>query len=607
MHFVSLNAFNNYSPLACAERSSNQEMFLIQIIVIIELFGSVNCVACSFTSWWSSFDSKGQSKCQEGNYYIRGFERNNVNWRDDALHYLEGVECCSAPAQWSNIDVLVIYADWTLALDNNNKWAFCPSGYFLQGLYRSDNGWPYYKGYLNNLESARCVKPSTHPFFYDRCYEEDISSCFDKKGRCSCKEGFYVTGIYRGNDDDLYNLDKLRCCKMATKPQEVSSTDNLKTRIMDTTLWRMANLAYMLGYGWCLGNRGLNVGEDFEKNKDTWEASKQLFWPERNCEGFKCDQRLSLEFGNWGLAVKDIRYGDPVFDDLKPETIDSGTIYNKEASPSSKSFEITKTVQETITHTTTNSFTVGYGLEFTVKFDIPSLGGASATSRYNFEFSTASSYEKSTQNSKTLTISTSKTVQPYSAAKYGVIMSKSRTTIPYTAVIIAKFSTQFRGFLRWGQGYSSPITNYHYKHKGSGDRPTVNYSFGSPSVPFYEALKKESESQSEPWLWNEMLQNYPSAGPIIKSLTDETQYEFKLSGTLQKVEGTKVDVLWETVNLTKHATMKRSTPKLRDSKETILAAPGPNDPPAKVKYPVVSLPNAEAFEFKAIPLDTNAT
>ncbi|KAH9496627.1 hypothetical protein Btru_009852 [Bulinus truncatus] len=526
-------------------RSSNQEMFLIKIIVIIELVGSVNCVECSFTSWLKSFDSDGQSTCQMNNHYIRGLERNT--------------------------------------------------------------GWPRYRGYLHNIENARCVKPSSHPFFYDRCYEEDIVRCFDKEGRCSCKEGHYVTGLYRGSGDNLHNLDKLRCCKMATKPQEVSSTDSLKARIMDTTLRRMAHLAFILGYGWCLGNRGLSIGEDFEKNGDTWEASKKLFWSEKKCKGFKCDQRLSLEFGDWSLAVKDIQYGDPVFDDLQPESFESATIYNDDPVPASKVFEKVITVQETITHSTTNSFTVGYGLEFTVSFDIPSLGGASATSKYNFEFSTASSTEKTTQNSTSVTINTSKTLQPHSAAKVSVLMSKSRATIPYTAVIIAKFSTQFRGFLRWGQGYSSPTTNYHYKHKGSGDRPTVNYRFGSPSVPFYEALKKESGSQSEPWLWNEMLQNYPWAGQLIKGLTDETQYEFTLSGTLQKVAGTTFDVKWKNVNITKHATMKRSTPKLRDSKETILAAPGPNDRPAQVKYPDVSLPNAEAFEFKAIPLDTNAT
>ena len=37
------------------------------------------------------------------------------------------------------------------------------------------------------------------------------------KGWTNCsKLGYYITGIYRGSGDWLKNIDKFRCCNMAT-------------------------------------------------------------------------------------------------------------------------------------------------------------------------------------------------------------------------------------------------------------------------------------------------------------------------------------------------------------------------------------------------------
>ncbi|KAH9502866.1 hypothetical protein Btru_074670 [Bulinus truncatus] len=595
------------TPTLSPSLDTLHEMFIVQAILTAGIVATVSSNTCSYTSWMYSFDSVGQSKCQESNYYIRGFERNTVfNWKDDPISLLEGVECCSPDTLWANVEMSVVYADWTKALDYNYAWAFCPNGYYLQGLYRSDTGWPRYKGYLFNLENARCVKPTTHPFYYGSCYEEDTGACSDRKGRCLCKEGYSMTGLYRGKDDDLYNLDKMRCCSMADKPQVVDKAEELKEHIMDTTLWKMAHLADMLGYNYCYGNRGLKVGEDFEKNGNSWEASKKLFWPQKYCKGAKCDQRLNLVFGDWSIAVKDIKYGEIVIDDLKPETVDTGTIHNEEATPVTQTFQISKTVQETITHTTTSSWSNSNEMSFSLNFEIPKVGGASFSYTTKFEYSSSTSNENSKQTSRTFSINTKKTVQPFSSAKYNVIVSKTRTTIPYTAVMIAKFSTEFRGFMKYGGGYGTPNTNYHYQYAGNADKPTVNYKFGSSAVPFYTALKKESDFKAKPWLWNEVLKYYPTARQIIDSLTNETQYEFTLSGTLEKVAGSKIDVTWETLKVTRRDTPDGNTMKVHISDKTVLAVSGHKDPPAKVKYPVVNLGNGIPVEFKANPVIKNS-
>ncbi|KAH9488922.1 hypothetical protein Btru_058743 [Bulinus truncatus] len=395
---------------------------------------------------------------------------------------------------------------------------------------------------------------------------------------------------------------------MSIRIQEITDAESFKTHIMDSTLWNMANLAHMLGYGWCLGNRGVNVGEDFERNGNTWQASTKLFYSDNNCYGEKCDQRLSLTFGDWSLAVKEVKYGQSVIDDLQPESIESGTIQNNDASPVTETFEISRTIQQTITHTSTSSWSNSHEAGLSINFNLPfGLGGLSASYKFRYETSSSTTDEQSTQNSKTFTKITSKTVQPFSGAKYNVILGKSRTTIPYTAVIIAKFSTEFIGFMRHGGGYGSKTTNYHYQYQGTKNTPTIKHRFGSTSVPFYTALRREVESQSRPWLWTEMFKNYPTARNVINSLTDEAQYEFTLHGTLAQVAGTKIDVNWETVNITQQDKLKPIFREIPISNKTYLAVPGPDDRPAVVQYPAVSPVKTEIFQFEVIPVIMNST
>ncbi|KAK0050025.1 physalysin [Biomphalaria pfeifferi] len=190
-------------------------MLLLSLCVCVTLVGLANAV-CAETSWWYSFDSSGQSKCDETDYYVKGLERNSHR-DDDQILYLEGVQCCSAPSQWSNSELRVVYADWTHTLDSLDQWANCPQGFFLQGLQRSTTGWPWYAGYLHNIENGRCAKPANHPLYYGHCYIKDID--FSSSGMFSCPDDYYITGLYKGNCDKLHCIDKLYCCKMAAGPE----------------------------------------------------------------------------------------------------------------------------------------------------------------------------------------------------------------------------------------------------------------------------------------------------------------------------------------------------------------------------------------------------
>ena len=83
----------------------------------------------------------------------------------------------------------------------------------MNGLFRTDdNTW------LHDIEEARCCKPQGLPDKYADCYKENVWGSFDDKGLSVCKrEGYYMTGTYKGDCDMLYCPEEFMCCKMIGK------------------------------------------------------------------------------------------------------------------------------------------------------------------------------------------------------------------------------------------------------------------------------------------------------------------------------------------------------------------------------------------------------
>lgn len=82
--------------------------------------------------------------------------------------------------------------------------------------------------------------------------------------------------------------------------------DDVKTRIMDVTLSKLALLAHYLGYGWASGCRGRVVGEDFIRDGDRWKAVYRS-----GCSGYMSSQRLKIAYENFSFRVKKMDYKKP--------------------------------------------------------------------------------------------------------------------------------------------------------------------------------------------------------------------------------------------------------------------------------------------------------
>ncbi|KAH9512234.1 hypothetical protein Btru_041213 [Bulinus truncatus] len=312
-----------------------------------------------------------------------------------------------------------------------DTWVDCPSGYFLAGLggvgkWREDDNILDF----SKIVAVRCMKPAGHPIYYGDCYSEETVKCFTQNNTCSCKAGHYVTGMYKSSGKEFKSLESMRCCSMAPKPKEAPTFSALKTGIMEKTLRHLAVLADGLGFSYSRGNG------------------------------------LKIEYGNWSLGVRDIKYGQTDVNTLSPEIIDSGMINNLASSQVTENLDISKTVQETITHKVWKCFSTSPGLAVEFNFDIPLPGKESLKYRSEVELSDSDDTKTSTIDTRTLQSKLSIILQPNSAVNYKVILKKSKTIIPYTAVIAVKFSTEFKGYLKWGRSKLIPFANNHYLHKG---------------------------------------------------------------------------------------------------------------------------------------------
>ena len=158
-------------------------------------------------NWWGSFDRKGWSYCGHGRY-MTGLYRNDGGG-SDPIYRLEEAKCSDAPGYlypaqryWDCYN-----HNWWGSFDRKG-WSTCNNGYYMTGLYRT-NGHNLY-----NIEEARCCRPKSQVKSWGFCYNHNVWSSFDRKGWSSCRDGYYMAGLYRESCEKLYCLEEFKCCKM---------------------------------------------------------------------------------------------------------------------------------------------------------------------------------------------------------------------------------------------------------------------------------------------------------------------------------------------------------------------------------------------------------
>lgn len=123
--------------------------FLHSLLVIFFMANTCYSQECRYANWWISFDNHGWSYCDSKNQYINGLWRNDYKGSDDGIYLIEYANCCDAPYGMKDVAATCQNANWWGVLDGTHKWATCPDGYFMNGLFRTgDDPW------LHNIEEA---------------------------------------------------------------------------------------------------------------------------------------------------------------------------------------------------------------------------------------------------------------------------------------------------------------------------------------------------------------------------------------------------------------------------------------------------------------------
>ena len=158
-------------------------------------------------NWWQSFDNKGWSLCSKGRY-MTGLYR-NVKSSSDPIYKLEEANCTDAPGYLypAKGDRDCYDHDWWESFDDEG-WSTCRNGYYMTGLYRNsgDN--------LYSIEEAECCRPKSQVKSWGDCYNKNVWDAFDDKGWSICSSGYYMAGLYRNSCDRLGCLEEFKCCKM---------------------------------------------------------------------------------------------------------------------------------------------------------------------------------------------------------------------------------------------------------------------------------------------------------------------------------------------------------------------------------------------------------
>merc|ERR1712000_520554 len=116
---------------------------------------------------------------------------------DNSLGCMTQAKCCDD-------------ADWSTTMKSKG-WSMCADGYYLSALKRGGCG------KLHCLEAGRCCQPETKmsvPLKWETCYSTNVWGA-GGAGWKGCNDGFFMTGLYRGDTNELNGFAQIKCCQPA--------------------------------------------------------------------------------------------------------------------------------------------------------------------------------------------------------------------------------------------------------------------------------------------------------------------------------------------------------------------------------------------------------
>ena len=229
---------------------------------------------------------------------------------------------------------------------------------------------------------------------------------------------------------------------------------------MDVTLNNLGTLAHAMGYGWTGSCRAKWPGMDFRREGDTWTTNYQ-----QPCEGFKAEDRLKITYENFSFKVKNIDYGKPVVDNMKPIVQNVGEIQNEDPLPVETTITLEIKTVRTVVHSSTSRWNAEIGASITLSYKSPGseIAGsfsASVTLSGETESSQVNKDENGNINWNIMRVPEAQKVDGLSMTTYQLNVVRKNVTVPHKATMQVQFSAKLEGFLRWGGGKGGSSPNF---------------------------------------------------------------------------------------------------------------------------------------------------
>ena len=255
--------------------------------------------------------------------------------------------------------------------------------------------------------------------------------------------------------------------------------------------------------------------------------------------------------------MKDVTFGKSVTQTIpldqeqglmkSPDRSYRKVVSNRKSSPTTSTVEVQIRSARTLKNVKRSSWDANIGIEVGLEYEPPSTtGGAGFSAKTNFQYQWGGEEEETTadQDWHILIVNENKQLPAKTFAEWNAFKKPQKVTIPYTATILATFTVKLEGYMIWGGGYHGNNPNFHQEHRGSGDRVTLDFTFGNDQKPFYEDLEEQIDQNKYPWQWHALRQHYPYAQYFIDQLLDKDLYAFTMAGQFEDSTENEVKSRW---------------------------------------------------------------
>lgn len=319
--------------------------------------------------------------------------------------------------------------------------------------------------------------------------------------------------------------------------------EDLKHKLFssDQFIKKWANIAEMLGFKYCSGTRGVNIGEDFKVTK-LHNGNYILKANYRKGDPFdyggNLSHRLEIQISDVRLTFDphSIKPGKPSITKLNPTVISTTNAINHADTEGTVTTEIEYTTGHTVSNSTSNSISNSISIENAFKLKIQGLKfEESLTYTFEHEKTWGQQVDKSTETKLKSTYLT--TVPAKSSMPIYALLTQSKANIPYKAKAHLEYAVRFLGFLKPDNAL---------KNK-SMQNQKIEYSFGTRKIPATKFLQSEYLNRNvhglNGWDYTWSILNY-EPDYFNKHMSEAiTPDEVQISGIFTDIASTNVTIV----------------------------------------------------------------